>query len=98
MKSNITFFIRNFESDKSFNIGNFELKKETDYDEKIKQLKNEQEIVTYNAFANIEGKNIDDVKENIKNKEKEINRKIMKIFYKRITETTLKKLLNIYSH
>ena len=73
MKSHIKFFIRNFESNESFNIGNFELKKETDYEEKIKQLKNEQEIVTYKAVANIEGKNIDEVNNDIKNKEMEIN-------------------------
>jgi len=73
MQSKITFFIRNFELYNPFNIGNFELEKVTDYDDNIKQLKKEQERVTYKAIATIEGRKIDDVKRDIKNKEEEIN-------------------------
>ena len=72
MKSKITFFIRNFELYNPFNIGNFELEKVADYDNNIKKLKKEQEIVTYKAIAAIEGEKIDDLKKDIENKEGEI--------------------------
>jgi len=73
MKSKITFYIRNFELYNPFNIGNFELKKVTDYDNKIKQLKKEHEAITYKAIAILEGKKIDDYKKDIKDKTEEIS-------------------------
>jgi len=73
LKSKITFYIRNFELNNPFNIGNFELKKETDYDNNIKLLKEKQERVTYKAIATIEGEKIDDLKKDIKYKEEEVS-------------------------